>query len=233
MISRAQALSAAEPISLPRQAEAPQPAPAAPERRAYPYISLQGGLVFSEALNGFDVTARQSPTFGFNPGSDVEVAVGYQFANHTRLEVSASYLNAVPSSLHLSAQGQPMADVDPGGDLGLFAVTVNGILEFPIRDSEGSIKPLTPYIGAGLGYSNLSVPHCAVTATTCLMVTPVNTLAYQLKAGLSYRAGTRTSLFLEGSYLGALGTTFSNENGAITYDRVGALRLNLGLRVGL
>lgn len=238
-VERARAIgtSRAEPIGtgskLSQARQAPQPTRPSRRHRGYPYISVQGGLAFSDALNGLDVTAMQSPTFRFNPGADVEVAVGYQFTNHTRLEVSASYLTAVPSSLSLSSQGQPMATVDAGGDLGLFTITMNGILEFPIRNRKGQIEPLTPYVGAGLGYGNLSVPHCAITASTCLRVRPVNTLAYQLKAGLSYRVNARTSMFLEGSYLGALGTTFSNESGAVLYDQVGAMRLNLGLRLGL
>lgn len=199
---------------------------------AYPYISVQGGLTFADSLNGLDLTAMQSPTFRFNTGGNVEMAVGYQFANHTRLEVSAGYLTATPASLSLSSHGTPMAKVDAGGELGLFTITVNGIVEFPIRDAKGRIERVTPYVGAGLGYGNLSVPHCAIVSSTCLMVNPVNTMAYQIKAGLSYRAAAKTSVFLEGGYVGTLDTTFSNDNGDITYNRVGALRLNLGLRQG-
>jgi opacity protein-like surface antigen len=208
-----------------------QPIPELPPL-SYPYVSVQGGLAFADALNGFDLTAFQSPTFRFNNGSNVEMAVGYQFPNHTRLEVSAGYLTAKPSSLTLSSNGTPMADVDAGGDLGLFTTTMNGILEFPIRDAKGRLERMTPYVGAGLGYGNLSVPHCAISASTCLLVNPVNTMAYQFKAGLSYRAAAKTSVFLEGGYVGTLDTTFSNENGDITYNRVGAVRLNLGLRQG-
>jgi opacity protein-like surface antigen len=199
---------------------------------AYPYISVQGGLSFADSLNGLDLTAMQSPSFRFNTGGKVEMAVGYQFANHKRLEVSAGYLKATPSSLSLSSQGVPMAEVDAGGELGLFTATVNGIAEFPIRDVKGRIQRLIPYVGAGLGYGNLSVPHCAITSSSCLTVNPVNTMAYQFKGGLSYRAAAKTSLFLEGGYVGTLDTTFSNDNGEITYNRVGVVRLNLGLRQG-
>lgn len=208
-----------------------QPIPELPPL-SYPYVSVQGGLVFADALNGFDLTAFQSPTFRFKEGSNVEMAVGYQFPNNTRLEVSAGYLTAKPSSLLLSSNGHPMAEVDAGGELGLFVTTMNGIFEFPIRDSKGRLERLTPYVGAGLGYGNLSVPHCGISSSTCLQVNPVNTMAYQFKAGLSYRAAVKTSVFLEGGYVGTLNTTFSNDGGDITYDRVGAVRLNLGLRQG-
>jgi len=199
---------------------------------AYPYLSLQGGISFADPLTGLDRTALQSPRFHFNTGSNAEVSIGYQFANHTRLEVSAGYLRARPSNLSLSSQGIPLADVDADGELALFTTTINGILEFPIKNRKGQLERLTPYIGAGIGYGNLSVPHCAISSSTCLLVNPVNTMAYQFKAGLSYRAATKTSLFLEGGYIGTLDTTFINENGEITYNRVGSLRLNLGLRQG-
>ena len=208
-----------------------QPIPALPPL-SYPYVSVQGGLAFADSLNGLDLTAFQSPTFRFDTGSNVEMAVGYQFANHTRLELSAGYLRARASSLSLSSQGLPMAEVDPDGELGLFTTTMNGILEFPLRDSKGRLERLTPYVGAGLGYGNLTVPHCAISTSTCLLVNPVNTMAYQFKAGLSYRAGAKTFIFLEGGYVGTLDTSFSNEDGGITYERVGATRLNLGLRQG-
>lgn len=208
-----------------------QPIPELPPL-AYPYVSLQGGLAFADALNGFEKSALQSPSFRFDTGSDVELAIGYQFPNQTRLELSAGYLKATPSSLTLSDNGMPMAVIDAGGKLGLFTTTLNGILEFPIRDAKGRPERITPYVGAGLGYGNLSVPSCAITTSTCLLVNPVNTMAYQFKAGLSYRAAPKTSLFLEGGYVGTLDTTFSNESGEITYERVGAVRLNLGLRQG-
>lgn len=199
---------------------------------AYPYISLQGGLSFPDSLNGLDRTAGQSPAFRFNSGGSMEVAVGYQFPNHTRLEVSAGYLAATPSSLTLYNQNVPMATVETDGELRLFTTTFNGIIEFPLRDRNGRIERMIPYLGAGIGYGNLSVPHCAITSKTCLMVNPVSTMVYQFKAGISYKAAARTSLFLEGGYVGTLDTTFSNDNGDITYNRVGAMRLNLGLRLG-
>lgn len=199
---------------------------------SYPYVSIQGGLAFADALNGLDQTTFQSPTFRFNKGSNVEMAVGYQFSNNTRLEVSVAYLTAKASSLTLFSNGTPMAEVDAGGELALFTTMMNGILEFPIRDAKGRVERLTPYVGAGLGYGNLSVPHCAVSSGSCLMVNPTNTMAYQLMAGLSYKAAIKTSVFLEGGYVGTLDTKFSNESGDITYNRVGALRLNLGLRQG-
>ena len=222
-LSKATSIQGAQPGEQPIPEHAPQ---------GYPYISLQGGITRAESLSGFDRTALQSPLFRFNPGTNGELAIGYQFANHTRLEISAGYLQASPSSLSLSAAGTPMAVVDAGGELGLFTAMVNGILEFPLRDRAGRVQGITPYVGAGIGLGNLTVPHCATSASTCLLVNPVNTLAYQFKAGLSYRAALRTSVFLEGGYIGTLDTTFRNENGEVSYDRVGALRLNLGFRQG-
>jgi hypothetical protein len=84
----------------------------------------------------------------------------------------------------------------------------------------------SPYIGAGIGYGNLTTPGCALSKCSTFQGGSAGGFAYQGKLGLSYRATDTGFLFLEGGYLGLTGTNIAN----VSYDSFGTWRLNLGWR---
>ena len=84
----------------------------------------------------------------------------------------------------------------------------------------------SPYIGAGIGWGNLSTPSCATPGCQSFSGGSASTFAYQGKVGISYRATNSGFVFLEGGYLGTTGSTVST----VSYDPFGTWRLNLGWR---
>ena len=82
-----------------------------------------------------------------------------------------------------------------------------------------------PYLGGGIGYANLGTPSCS--AGDCYSGGSAGAFAWQAKLGVAYRATERGSVFLEGGYLGATGSTTVDD---VTFDGFGAWRLNLGWR---
>jgi hypothetical protein len=219
-------------------ADRPSPVPSPAERpsrsdRGYPYLSVQGGLALVDELNGKEFALGDRLNFRFNPGANVEAALGYRFANNTRLEVGVGYLSANASSFSTLPENAPVVDGEAVGRFALTSVLMNAIIDFPIIDGKGRRQPITPYLGAGLGYGSLTLPHCPqFNDSTCLKVDPVGTLVYQFKLGASLQVAVKSSVFAEAAYVGVPGATVADDLSDISYNRMGAYRFNLGFRQG-
>lgn len=204
-----------------------------PLPRSYPYASIQAGVAFPGNLKGQFTLVNFLPpvknTLDLNTGFNGELAVGYKFPDF-RTDLSIGYSNFGSQTQNLTftnVNGQTRGLATPGkGSVDLFTVMANAYYDFKIKNRDGSLSRWSPYVGAGIGWGNLSTPSCAITNCTTFSGGSASTFVYQGKVGVSYRATDSGFVFLEGGYLGTSSTTVAN----VDYDPFGAWRLNLGWR---
>jgi opacity protein-like surface antigen len=218
-------------VAQPAAAEsstAPGPSNSSPN--AYPYASIQLGVGFPSDLTGdFDFLglATLKKTVDLNTGFNGEAAIGYKFPSF-RTDLSVGYSSFGSKTQTITVPDFGSASVSGKGSVDLFTVMVNGYYDFKIKNQDGGTSRWSPYIGAGIGWGNLSTPGCAISSCTLFDSGSASTFAYQGKVGVSYRATDSGFVFLEGGYLGTTATTISN----VDHDPFGTWRINLGWRQG-
>ena len=217
------ALALAGGLLVPAAAQAKDPAAA-----SYPYFTLQMGVGFPNTLNGHlnEAGSRVNTSLDGNPGFNGETGFGYKFGDF-RSDLTFGYSNFSGVRQSLSADGFGKATRDASGNLQMFTAMLNGYYDIPIRQGDGNRSRWSPYLGAGIGYGNLTVPDCSF-SSECYEGGSMSGFAYQGKVGVSYRATERGFAFLEGSYLGMTGSKVNT----VDYDNFGSWRVNLGWRQG-
>ena len=211
-------LAATPPVTLPAE----------PAKR-YPYASIQLGVAFPKTYSGefsLDGVGDIPTELDLNTGFNGELALGYTF-NRFRSDLSVGYSNFGVNEQRYSSSTYGRARVAGQGSMDLTTLMLNGYYDVPIRKSDQSRSRWSPYIGAGIGYANISTPACA--AADCYEGGSDGSFAWQAKAGVSYRASERGFAFLEGGYIGTAGRTSVDEVG---FGSFGTWRLNLGWRQG-
>jgi hypothetical protein len=196
--------------------------------KQYPYASIQAGVGFPNNINGnFDFLglATLQNSLDLNTGFNGEAAIGYKFPSF-RTDLSIGYSSFGSQTQTISVPNFGSASVNGTGSVNLFTVMANGYYDFKIKNQDGSISRWSPYLGAGIGWGNLSTPSCAIASCTLFTGGSASTFAYQGKLGVAYRATDTGFVFLEGGYLGTTSASVNNVN----YDPFGTWRLNLGWR---
>jgi outer membrane protein W len=145
--------------------------------------SVNGG----GALNGY------SANVGYGGGFSGEVGVGYDFGA-IRTELTYGYSRASANNL----SGNAFPNINPGvsGNVNKNDVLVSGYWDI----ATGS--RWVPYIGGGIGYTNLSTPNISLGGYSLGSGNSGN-FGYQAKVGVSYVASRNVDVFLEGVYQGA------------------------------
>jgi opacity protein-like surface antigen len=94
---------------------------------------------------------------------------------------------------------------------------------------------LTPYIGGGLGYSNLNVSPSgdAFSGANAYAGYSAGAFAYQVKVGLSYLLSRRADAFVEGLYRGMGGYNTIDTGIHYSYSDYNSWGVQLGARVRL
>ena len=199
----------------------------------YGYGSIQAGVAipgtYSGLQNPFLGNLSLRNTLSLNSGFNGELGLGYRGTNaRADLSVGNSNFGNQRETYTLSGPGGSASASNPGnGSVNLFTVMANGYLDLKMRNDDGAISRWSPYIGGGIGVGSLSSPSCSTGNNCNTVVGGTGTgFAYQLKAGLSYRANPTGRLFLEGAYQGLTATRAGNVN----YDAFGDWRINLGWR---
>jgi opacity protein-like surface antigen len=158
---------------------------------------------------------------GFGGGFSGDLAVGYDFGA-IRTELSYVYTRASVNEASFSNNGRTF-DLNSSG-----VINKNDIFASAYWDiSTGS--RWTPYIGGGIGYTNLSTPRIRISSGGDSASTgSVNQglFGWQAKLGVSYGLSNASDLYLEGTYSGASG--FTGEN--IRYDSYNDFGAKLGFR---
>lgn len=192
----------------------------------FPYASLQLGVGIPNTFNGQIGDINTETELLLNTGFNGEAAAGYKI-NDFRTDVSVGYSNFPVNQQTYTTPGLGTATFSGKESFNLWTVMLNGYYDIPIRKKDQTLSRWSPYLGAGVGYGNLSIPSCA--AANCYSATSSGQFAWQAKAGLSYRATSKGFAFLEGGYLSAAGSTTSD---SATFGSFGTWRVNVGWRQG-
>jgi len=157
----------------------------------------------------------------FDDGTGWELGLGYDFGRF-RSELSYGNSNNDIKSISVKINEGILSDTSveqsASGDLNISSILINGYLDFPI----GKQKKLTPYLGAGIGGSKLSIDNITLAGEE---LESANTwlFGYQAKLGLSYSLNKGIDIFGEGIYsafsdLGAAGEKYGlGSNSDINY----------------
>jgi len=204
--------------------------------KEYPYASIQAGVGLPNNLTGklplLGLPVALPPvqtTLGLNTGFNGELAVGYKFPDF-RTDLSVGYSNFASNTQTQTVTnvvGATLSNTQSGkGSVDLLTVMANAYYDFKIKNQDNTISRWSPYIGAGIGWGNLSTPSCATPGCSSFAGGSASTFAYQGKVGVAYRATNTGFAFLEGGYLG---TTSANVS-TVSWDPFGTWRINLGWR---
>jgi opacity protein-like surface antigen len=180
---------------------------------------------------GREIFQERHGDVGHGDGFAVEAGVGYDFGNRLRAELTYLYNTSSLGSQQYSGS----ISYAGGGD------TFSGQADVSGRINRNSILASlyydiatktrwVPYVGAGLGYTNVSTSDSVYNYNVALgsggRSIGASTVSggsgsafgYQAKIGLSYLASSNTDLFVEGNYFGntsvdlGSGTTFGSFN---------------------
>lgn len=154
-----------------------------------------------------------NPVFTFGGGFSGDIGFGYDFGA-LRTELTYGYTSA--SLNDISA---------PGFDLGASgSISKNDVMASLYWDISTGTR-WVPYIGGGIGYTNLSTPSFNIGGFRTDSAN-VGLFGWQAKLGVSYVISRNSDVFLEGTYSGAQGFDKNDVNYA-SYNDFGA---KLGFR---
>ncbi|MCP9801521.1 porin family protein [Synechococcus sp. RedBA-s] len=157
----------------------------------------------------------------FGGGFSGDLAVGYDFGAF-RTELSYVYTSSSVNEVSFSADGNTY-DVGASGSINKNDIFASGYWDI----STGS--RWTPYIGGGLGYTNLSTPRIRISDNGQSASTGsanVGLFGWQAKLGVSYGVSEVSDVYLEGTYSGASG--FDGDD--VRYDSYNDFGAKLGFR---
>lgn len=198
-----------------------QSASTVPDTRGF-YATLGIGASWPQSTTVRD-TVFGSPataTVHYGGGFSGDVGLGYDFGL-VRTELTYAYSRASLTNASWSAAA---LNGSVNGNANANSVFASAYLDIPTRSR------WVPYLGGGLGYTNLSTG--TVTASAGGSTLSVNggnqgLFGYQAKAGLAYIASDTTDVYVEGVYQGVPG--FSQ--GSASYGPSNSWGAKVGLRL--
>lgn len=177
------------------------------------YIGLGAGANFSRDADvsgsGID-TETQFDTGWVGLGS-----VGYGFGNGLRLEFELGYRdNDVDGVNGVS---------NAGGSVNVWSGMVNALYDVPLT------IPITPYIGAGIGYARVKADSVNIASNT-IVDDSDNVFAYQGIVGAAYGITSNLKLGLDYRYFATLDPEFSTSTGTKVDSEYASHTVLVGLR---
>jgi opacity protein-like surface antigen len=161
------------------------------------YATLGLGASWPQNINWNATSLPLNGTIRGGGGFSGEVGIGYDFGA-IRTELTYGYTNNSVNSVTFNGIGTPGAS----GSINKNDVLASVYLDIPTNSR------WTPYIGGGIGYSNVSTPNITIGGFNSGSANGGH-FGYQAKVGVSYAASRSTDLFLEGVYSGVGGTNNS------------------------
>lgn len=160
-----------------------------------------------------------------DPGASAELGLGVDFG---RLRVETTYaIDASKLRGYTNVRGVDF-DYVSGGEVRKQSVFLSGYWD--VLGHSGRV--MSPYIGAGIGYSNLDVRDFSDPGLSYEGYNR-SLLGYQFKAGLSIKTSLKSKVFAEGFYRGTSGyQTFDGFDKWDT-DSFGSWGGQLGVRFGI
>lgn len=206
-------------------ARAEEPSPAQPTSEAIGFYATLGlGAAFPQDVTGSTTVfgIDVSGNYKLGGGLAAEVGAGYDFGL-VRTELTYLYNHATLNSLNVSVLNQSVsASIGDGG------VNTNSVLASVYLDIPTNSR-WVPYIGGGLGYTNVawgSYTATALGSSVSQAAGSQGVFGYQGKVGVSYLASKSTDVFIEGTYQGFVGFTVDSVN----YDPMNSWGARLGAR---
>ena len=179
-----------------------------------------------------------SGTTSLGGGVAVDAGLGYRFGHDFRSELTYVFTRPSLGSTSLSGQFNIVGltipfngNVEAAGSLNSNSIFVSGYYDVPTKSR------FRPYVGAGLGWTNISLPALMRFSGTLQLLDAsadlrgaaiggnASAFGYQAKLGISYRASPSTDVYLEGTYQGNTSVTIGGVE-------IGALN-QFGVRTGL
>jgi len=177
------------------------------------YLGLGGGANWARDADisggGIDTEAE------FDTGWAALGTVGYGFGNGLRLEFELGYRDNDIDGVGGVANA--------GGSVNVWSGMVNALYDVPTG------WPLTPYIGAGIGYARVKADGISVGGTTVADDSD-NVFAYQGIIGAAYGITQNLKLGLDYRYFATLDPEFETSAGTTVDSEYAAHTVMLGLR---
>ncbi|MCP9798009.1 MULTISPECIES: outer membrane protein [unclassified Cyanobium] len=172
----------------------------------------------------FNFGNNNSTKLDLGGGFSGDVGVGYDFGA-LRAELTYGYSR---SSLNAVGAANPIGfgafGIVPFTDNVSGVINKNDLLVSLYYDIETNSR-WTPYIGGGVGYTNLSTPSFSLNGIPTNSVNK-GLFGWQAKVGVSYAMNYNSDLYLEGVYQGAGG--YSTEN--VSFDAFNSFGGKIGFR---
>ena len=205
-------------------------------------IGYNGSWTTGDTFSG-----KYSPKWDLGAGFAGEAGVGYDFGD-VRAELTYVYKGASVGDITGSGTesgslyGVSYNNVgynfnfSGSGTVNTNSVFASGYYDIPTKSK------WTPYVGGGIGYTNVSLPaqngNATLNATfegTAITATqPINqaggsgsAFGYQAKVGIAYEVAPTADVFLEGTYQGSTSVTVND----ISYSGLNAFGLRAGARI--
>ena len=228
-------------------------APALAQDESFPRASVKGVYVTAGAGGGWSSspsanytesgTAIGVPYSGTASGSSnlgggvaIDAGLGYDFGNSTRAELTyvlGSYAvgnTSYAGNVNAAGLNFPFnGTISAAGNVSTNSIMLSGYYDFKNKSK------LTPYLGAGVGYTSVSIPTMPASAT--VNGTTVNNLTidggsgnafgYQAKIGVSYSVSRPADIFAEAIYQGNTGVKINE----VTYGPLNTFSLRAGARI--
>ena len=199
----------------------------------------------SGSILGVNYRGSLNGTQSLGGGVAAEAGIGYDFGNNIRGEVTYVLNNFAVGSTSASgnialsgaATGNiPInATVDASGNVITNSVFVSGYYDIPTKSK------FTPYFGAGLGWTSVSIPSMPYSARVTVDGASANAtgntdggsasaFGYLAKIGVSYAVAKPADIYVEGIYQGNTGVTITNiDFGALnTFSARAGVRYRFG-----
>jgi opacity protein-like surface antigen len=199
----------------------PAPEPAAPPSWGSFYIGTRQGFSFTDSTRFASGAGTTVFDTRYDAGRQLGVVAGYAFAPmfgpvSPRLELEGSYGN--PGVKDHKVNGVATLGVDSFGELRSYTGLLNGYLDFNLGHTgfgRGNkwLARLTPFVGAGIGVSQVSLRKQGVSATGVLMDGTDTRMTWQVSAGVSYRIWDRTQLEIGYRHMRTEGLEFAARDG--------------------
>ncbi len=172
----------------------------------------------------FNFGNNNSTKLDLGGGFSGDVGVGYDFGA-LRAELTYGYSRA---SLNAVGAANPIGfgafGIVPFTNNVSGIINKNDVLASLYYDIETNSR-WTPYIGGGIGYTNLSTPSFSLNGFPTNSVNK-GLFGWQAKVGVSYAMSYNSDVYLEGVYQGAGG--YSSEN--LTFDAFNSFGGKIGFR---
>jgi opacity protein-like surface antigen len=223
---------------LPRETIAAAPDFAAPASLSGFYVGTRNGFGVADDtrfnVGGGGVRVTNQYELGFSNG----LMAGYNFGPvlggvglRGELELSRSQFSIDTHKVN----GAKVADDDSFGELRAFTGFANVFVDFNLGRMTGAapdsfMNRITPYVGGGIGYSQVELRKMGVSATGVLMNDSDEQFAYNLSVGVGFEAFERTTLELGYRYMAAPELKFTARDGARTKTDLSANMFTVGMR---